>query len=147
MNSQELFTVGYEGRSIDEFVVYLNAHGIRRLIDIREIPISRKRGFSKSSLKARLEDEKIEYLHIRSLGSPSAIRNKLKDDHDFEKFFYSYSVHLSMQTAVLREVIRLAQDGLNCLLCFEREAENCHRSAVAKRMTEISDRPFHIQHI
>jgi uncharacterized protein (DUF488 family) len=147
MESKELFTVGYEGRQIDEFLNYLKSHKISRLIDVREIPISRKRGFSKSALKSRLEAERIEYLHFGLLGSPSSIRKKLKEDQDIRSFFEAFSKHLSSQSTVLDQVIHLAEEGNNCLLCFERQAENCHRSTVAQRVMELSNRNLLIHHI
>ena len=82
-----LYTVGYEGRSIDDFVTILKSAGVTRLIDVREIPLSRKRGFSKSALKQRLDDESIAYVHYKELGSPSEIRHKLKEDWDYNYFF------------------------------------------------------------
>ena len=87
MRPYELLTIGYEGRAIDEFIARLKQFNISRLIDVREIPLSRKPGFSKTSLRERLEDEKIEYVHIKALGSPSPIRNKLKTDWDYDYFF------------------------------------------------------------
>ena len=43
-----MFTIGYEGRDVDEFVSCLMQYKVTRLIDVREIPLSRKKGFSKS---------------------------------------------------------------------------------------------------
>ncbi len=74
MSDYKLFTIGYEGRDIDEFVSLLKDNGITRLIDVREIPFSRKKGFSKSRLNERLQNENIDYVHIKALGSPSEIR-------------------------------------------------------------------------
>jgi uncharacterized protein (DUF488 family) len=147
MEPKELFTVGYEGRQIDEFLAYLKSQVISRIIDIREIPISRKRGFSKSSLKSRLEAERIEYIHFGLLGSPSSIRKKLKEDQDIQSFIESFSRYLSSLSSILDHVIQLAQEGNNCLLCFERQAENCHRSTVAQRMMELSNSNLLVHHI
>ena len=74
MSSCKLYTIGYEGRDIDEFVSLLKDNRITRLIDVREIPFSRKKGFSKSRLNERLQNENIDYVHIKALGSPSEIR-------------------------------------------------------------------------
>lgn len=90
MSVQEVFTIGYEGREIEDFVSRLKAFNITRLIDIREIPLSRKKGFSKSALKKRVEAENIEYVHLKMLGSPSALRHQLKEDHDYDRFFAAY---------------------------------------------------------
>ncbi|MBU1626147.1 DUF488 domain-containing protein, partial [bacterium] len=68
----ELYTIGYEGRETDEFISELKKHDITRLIDIRENPFSRKKGFYKSALKTALENQGIEYIHLKALGTPSA---------------------------------------------------------------------------
>ena len=97
MRNYEIFTIGYEGRGVEEFISQLKHFHITRLIDVREIPLSRKKGFSKSALKERLEAEKIEYLHFKSLGSPSSIRNKLKQTETTITFLMrSQSIYLSI---------------------------------------------------
>src|SRR5690606_21613376 len=65
-----VYTIGYEGTDIDRFVATLKAVGVRRLADVRAVALSRKKGFSKKSLAARLEAEDIEYLHFQALGDP-----------------------------------------------------------------------------
>jgi len=65
--SAKLFTVGYEGRSIDELVDALRAAGVERLVDVRELPLSRRKGFSKTALGDTLRDAGIEYIHVRAL--------------------------------------------------------------------------------
>ena len=136
MSVQVVFTIGYEGREIEDFVSRLKAYNITRLIDIREIPLSRKKGFSKSALKKRVEAENIEYVHLRSLGSPSILRHQLKADHDYEQFFSDYLSYLSKNHNSLVEAYGYLQDGPACLMCFERFPEKCHRSAVAQRIKE-----------
>jgi uncharacterized protein (DUF488 family) len=147
MNSSEFFTIGYEGRNLDEFVLYLQSFHIQRLIDVREIPISRKKGFSKSTLKNELESKNIEYIHIRSLGSPSEIRHKLKEDLDYEDFFRSYMDHLLMNSESLQEAVRYVNESVSCLMCFERTPENCHRSIVAKKILDLAGDCIQVRHI
>src|SRR3990167_584374 len=131
-----LYTIGYEGRSIDDFVTILKNAGVTRLIDVREIPLSRKRGFSKSSLKQRLEEENIEYAHYKALGSPTEIRHKLRADWDYDHFFEAFSSYLAGKMDVIEEVYEYLSDGINCLMCFEQIPEQCHRSCVAKKIKE-----------
>src|SRR3989338_981177 len=137
MENYEVLTIGYEGRAIDEFVDRLKQFNISRLIDVREIPLSRKPGFSKTSLRERLEDENIEYVHVKALGSPSAIRNKLKTDWDYDYFFKAYCKYLFQNMEVVKEVYQFISDGVNCILCFERFPEKCHRTAVADKIKEF----------
>lgn len=142
-----LYTIGYEGRDINEFVGRLKEHGITRLIDVREIPLSRKKGFSKTALGQRLNEEKIEYVHYKALGSPSEIRHKLKADWDYDYFFKAFSQYLASQTDVIEEVYNRLSDGVNCLMCFELNHEQCHRSCVAKKIKERDGNGLFIKNI
>lgn len=147
MRAKEIFTIGYEGREIGGFVSQLKALNITRLIDVREIPLSRKRGFSKSQLKNRVESENIEYVHIRSLGSPSKIRHQLKEDHNYDHFFSAFYSHLSENTEAIAEAHGYVRDGINCLMCFERLPEKCHRIVVAQKIKEYDGNGLKISHI
>ena len=147
MRAYELLTIGYEGRAIDEFVDRLKQFNISCLIDVREIPLSRKPGFSKTSLRERLEDEHIEYVHVKALGSPSDIRNKLKTDWDYDYFFKAYGKYLSQNMQVVKEVYQFISDGVNCIMCFERFPEKCHRTAVADKIKEYDGNGLKIKHI
>ena len=147
MSVKEVFTIGYEGREIEDFISCLKAFNISRLIDIREIPLSRKRGFSKSALKERVEAENIDYIHIKTLGSPSVLRRQLKEDHDYDRFFSAYRSYLSQNHNSLVEAYAYLQDGPACLMCFERYPEKCHRSAVAQRIKEYDGNGLVISHI
>src|SRR5688572_1536945 len=66
----ELFTIGYEGRALDELLAMLSSHRIERVIDVRELPLSRRRGFSKTPLAAALRARGIDYVHVRTAGNP-----------------------------------------------------------------------------
>jgi uncharacterized protein (DUF488 family) len=147
MSVQEVFTIGYEGREIEDFISRLKAFNITRLIDIREIPLSRKRGFSKFALKRRVEAENIEYVHLKTLGSPSILRHQLRADHDYEQFFSAFLSYLSKNHNSLIEAYGYLQDGPACLMCFERFPDKCHRSAVAQKIKEHDGNGLKISHI
>jgi uncharacterized protein (DUF488 family) len=147
MKNSELFTVGYEGREINEFVNYLKQFNVSRLIDVRELPLSRKAGFSKSSLKKRLEDENIQYVHLKSLGSPSLIRNKLKSDQDYDYFFKEYTEYLSGKLNALEELYDYVSDGINCIMCFERSPKKCHRTVIVEKVQVHNGNQFEVKHI
>jgi len=147
MAINEVFTIGYEGREIDDFIDRLKKYRITRLIDVREIPLSRKKGFSKTELRKRVESAKIEYFHFRSLGSPSNIRHRLKIDHNYERFFKAYGIYLENNNAAISEAYDLMQNGLTCIMCFERFPEKCHRSTVVQRIKEIDGNGLNILHI
>ena len=131
-----LYTIGYEGRDLDSFVSRLDSFNVERVVDVREIPLSRKRGFSKSALRERLEEEGFEYIHLRELGSPKAMRHKLREDKDYQSFFRAFSTYLENNRLAIEEVYQYVLDATCCLLCFERISEKCHRSMVAEKIKE-----------
>jgi uncharacterized protein (DUF488 family) len=59
-----VFTIGYEGLDIDTFVSMLAEYNIETVVDIRELPLSRKRGFSKTALTGVLNLSGLEYVHM-----------------------------------------------------------------------------------
>jgi uncharacterized protein (DUF488 family) len=126
-----LFTAGYEGRSLGDFLTALNASGVRLLADVREAPISRKRGFSKSALAAALHDAGIDYLHIRALGCPKPIRDAYRHDGDWARYTRDYLKHLQQQQGAVMQLAGLADAQPTALLCYEADFKRCHRTYVA----------------
>ncbi len=129
---QKLYTIGYEGANVDQLVETLLAMNIKVLADVRELPLSRKKGLSKNGLRDRLEEVGIEYRHFKKLGDPKAGRDAAKagDLAKFESVFYSHMETQEAQSA-LAELLEVASDDLTCMMCFERCATNCHRSIIA----------------
>lgn len=135
----KLYTVGYQGFEIDEFVPFLARKKIRRVIDTRKNPVSRKRGFSKHKLAAALAEKKIEYIHLPGLGTPTEWR-KQEQRHEItrEELFRQYvrkvlpaaKEELSLVRAMLRETPSV-------LLCYEADVHDCHRHFVAERLKKL----------
>lgn len=142
MRIPKLFTIGYEGRTPDDLIASLLEAGVTRVVDVRELPLSRKRGFSKSPLSAALADAGIAYEHVRALGNPKKYRERYKAG-DTEGGASDYRRHL--HNGSYPALIELA-DSLNgektCLLCFEEQHEVCHRAvivgAVAERLPRVA---------
>jgi len=140
LKSHLVMTIGYEGLEIEKFLDFLSFHQVDVLVDVREIPISRKRGFSKSRLSQALDDAGIEYVHMKNLGSPKDIRSKLKLDHDYDAFFSAYDTYLETQTEALDQLIGLVTESARvCLMCFERSHDQCHRSHIASHIADRTD--------
>jgi uncharacterized protein (DUF488 family) len=141
-----LHTIGYEGCSIEDFVSTLAHAGIDTLIDIRDVPISRKRGFSKRSFTQSLAERGITYVHLRELGDPKPGRDAARrgDIQGFQRIFRS---HLEGEDAQdgLTSAVEIAFGSPSCLLCFEREPACCHRSIVAEAMSARAD--IQIRHL
>lgn len=136
MPQRQVYTIGYEGADLASFLAKLASASIKQVIDVRELPLSRKRGFSKSALAAALADSGIQYLHLRDLGDPKPGREAARRG-DHPGFLRIYTRHLAgtaAQTA-LAEASRQATAVRSCLLCFERDHDGCHRSIVADAMT------------
>jgi len=144
---KRLFTIGYEGINIETFVSVLKSHSIQCLIDVREIPLSRKPGFSKSSLSDRLNRDKITYVHFKELGSPKQIRNELKATKDYCKFFLAMDKYLAQKQKVVEQAYEYLLDSISCLMCFEEAAETCHRKIVAKKIKETDGNGLQIVNI
>jgi uncharacterized protein (DUF488 family) len=130
----ECFTVGYEGRRVDELLDSLATAGVEQVIDVRERAQSRKPGFSGKSLRAELSGAGISYKHIPELGSPSHVRATYRATGDFETFSECYRDHLRRQRAFLTLVLELIAIRRTALLCFERDSGACHRSLICKEL-------------
>ncbi len=141
-----IFTIGYEGMDIDRFVRTLKASGVRQMADVRAVAVSRKAGFSKRRLDARLAAEGIRYRHFVSLGDPKPGREAARAG-DFEAFRAIYGAHLDSAPAQdgLRCLAAAVREAPTCLLCFERDPGTCHRSLVAQEVSR--DTGFRIQHL
>lgn len=129
----DVFTVGYEGRSVDELLTLLREHRVRVLVDVRLNAISRKRGFSKTALSGSLADAGIEYVHEPALGNPKENRPAYRDGHPSAQRRYLRHVEKHGADAVAR-VSELIAAAPTALLCVEREPETCHRTAIAAEL-------------
>lgn len=139
-----LFTIGYEGLDLSQFIKYLTGNGVEVLVDVRELAFSRKKGFSKTALSEGLAAAGIEYVHLRALGSPRNVRKKLYADHDYDSFFAAYGEHLDEQDEAVAELAGLVEEhGRVCVMCFEHDHKTCHRSHLADSMHG----QFHVEHI
>lgn len=131
-----LYTIGYEGADIDLFVETLLGAGIALVADIRARPFSRKKGFSKSALEQVLVASKIGYRHFGELGDPKAGRDAMKaGDHEKFKRIYNDQFETALAKAQFAELVEQARKKTTCLLCFEKNPIECHRSIVANSMT------------
>jgi uncharacterized protein (DUF488 family) len=133
-----VFTAGYEGRSLEAFLNDLRAQGITMLADVREAPISRKPGFSKSSLAQALQHAGIAYRHIRALGCPKPVRDAYKQDGNWTRYTHAFMQHLDQQQAALAELSQLCDEQNTALLCYEADFNRCHRTYVARAVAARS---------
>jgi len=134
-----IFTIGYEGTSLNGLLSALKHNDVDHVIDVRLTPLSRKRGFSKTALALAVRKGGMRYSHRPELGCPKDIRTRLQATGDFAEYADSYANHVLSRRRV--EVGRLAREGRSrhiCLLCFEADAARCHRSLIAARAGMVS---------
>lgn len=125
-----LYTVGYEGRTLDEVLQQLVAAKVRRLVDVRELPLSRRRGFSKTAFSQALADVGIEYVHIKPLGNPKANRDRYRSgDVQGGAEIFRRRLADEVQEALL-DLESSLDDDTACLMCFERDHSTCHRDVI-----------------
>jgi uncharacterized protein (DUF488 family) len=128
-----IFTIGYEGTTVPEFIAALQKAGVERVIDVRALPLSRRPGFSKSALRAALEEANIEYVHLKALGTPSEGRTAARAGRHAD-MARIYAGQLELPEAIVQSavMIELAKEKPSALLCMEREPEHCHRTLLLK---------------
>jgi uncharacterized protein (DUF488 family) len=131
-----IFTIGYEGLDLAAFTGLLARHGVETVVDIRELPLSRKRGFSKQALRHELQYAGFGYTHIGSLGCPKPVRNGYREDGDWDRYTTGFMQHLDQQQAAVADLAELAKSTSCALLCYEADFNFCHRSMVAEAVRQ-----------
>jgi uncharacterized protein (DUF488 family) len=125
----KIFTIGYEATTMPDFIGTLAAAGVERVIDVRALPLSRRPGFSKTSLAASLGEAGIGYVHLKALGTPKAGRDAAKQG-DVATLTAVYEAQLELPEAQAQAAIMLglAAEKPSALLCYERDPCHCHRT-------------------
>ena len=127
-----IYTVGYEGLEIAAFISRLTHVGVKTVVDVRQLPLSRKRGFSKRAFSEALAAAEIAYIHMPTLGCPKSIRDAFKQDADWGQYSASFLAYLRTQEAAVRELAKISRATTACLVCFEADFNFCHRTYVVR---------------
>ncbi|HZS63940.1 MAG TPA: DUF488 domain-containing protein [Xanthobacteraceae bacterium] len=138
-----IFTIGYEQAPSAAVLKELKRAKIGLVVDVRAVSASRRPGFSKRQLAAALDQEGIDYLHLRALGTPKEGRLAARSG-DLKTLFRVFEKHLKSAAAreELDELVALVKDGRRiCLLCYERDAAHCHRRRLAELVHERARAP------
>jgi uncharacterized protein (DUF488 family) len=129
-----LWTIGYESLWPDALVAELEAAGIRRLLDVRLRPQSRRPGMSKTKLALKLAEHGIAYEHRRELGTPLEIRGLYRAGR-VEEAAAAYRAHVEEHAGDVLDALAAELDGpRTALLCLEANPARCHRRVVAERL-------------
>ncbi|EWY42025.1 hypothetical protein N825_18995 [Skermanella stibiiresistens SB22] len=141
-----IWTIGYERASSDALLSSLKQAGVKVLMDVRDLPLSRRAGFSKSTLRASLEATGIEYLHLKGLGTPKEGRIAAKR-RDYDLFWQIVDERMATPEAEfdLLRAAEVARERPSALLCFEADPAVCHRQRVADALADRFG--FRIEHI
>lgn len=133
-------SVGYERfQRNDEFARCLRKAGVERLIDVRELPISRRKGYAKTALRETLEAAGIEYIHMRALGNPKPFRDLYKAGKT-EAGRQQYTRYLlDQQEDALNELVPLLREKRTALMCVEHDPMTCHRTVIVEALQKELD--------
>lgn len=139
-----IHTVGYEKSEIADYVKRLQQAGVEMLVDVRERPQSRKRGFSKNKLREAVEAAGIEYRHVHQLGDPKPGREAARAGHH-ELFVKIFTAHMELpETKAAAADLASDISGRSvCLTCFERDHSCCHRTIVAEHLASLIEAEIH----
>lgn len=118
-------SVGYQQRNVDDFIDTMRRLEIEKVIDIRELPLSRRKGFSKTALTERLAKAGIVYRHVREAGNPYR-----KREVSTKQCLRLYMGHLGRNPDVIESVANELRGKRVAILCYEREHNACHRSVL-----------------
>ena len=142
----DLFTIGYQGRSVEGFLSVLAEHEIEVLIDVRYTPWSHKPGFTRARLVEALSGKRIRYIHLPEFGATPKIRQELRTTGDWEEFARAYVNGLRAMNGVAEGTLAPLKGRRVCLLCMEADPQQCHRSLLARQLVErgIASKPTHL---
>ena len=139
-----IFTIGYEGATVGEFVSALQQAGVEQVIDIRAVPNSRRPGFSKTPLRNALAEAGIDYAHLRALGTPAEGRAAARAGRQADlETIYAGQLELPEAIAQSAQMLELAAEKPSALLCYERDPAGCHRSLLLRSVAPAAE-PVHL---
>jgi uncharacterized protein (DUF488 family) len=144
-----LYTIGYEGISLEQYLNKLIGKDVRVLVDVRNNPISMKYGFTKSQLQKACTSVGIEYLHFPEVGIVSEQRQELTSQTDYDKLFARYKVETLPQTLSIQEkILRLLKEKQRiALTCFEANICQCHRKHLAEAIIGLPEWKYDLIHL
>lgn len=144
-----LFTIGYEGISLEQYLVRLMKNDVKVLVDVRRNPLSMKYGFSKSQLKKYCENLDIKYIHFPDVGIDSDQRQELNTQSDYDKLFTVYQKNnLAKTTDTQIDILNLLKKYKRiALTCFEADICQCHRKHLAEAIEKLPAFDYEVKHI
>lgn len=143
-----LFSIGYEGISIDGFIAKLIHAGIRHVCDVRNNPFSMKFDFCKKRLQDYLDKADISYSHHPDLGIQSQDRKMTQQSQNWDALFRQYQENLyGLETETQQVIALLKKHQRIALMCFESHHQDCHRSRLAAFLNNKLPPDYQIIHL
>jgi uncharacterized protein (DUF488 family) len=139
MKRPSIFTVGHSTRSIDEFVKLLQAHGVKEIVDVRSIPMSRHNTqFNTDTIKESLRREHIRYKHLKKLGG---LRPEKKGSINLgwrNASFRGFADYMATPefSEGLEALMKIASLRTTAIMCAEAVPWRCHRSLIADALSK-----------
>jgi uncharacterized protein (DUF488 family) len=148
-NETILYTIGYEGISLEQYLNKLILNNVKMLCDVRKNSLSMKYGFSKSQLQKACENLGIKYLHIPDLGIDSDKRQSLNSQNDYDRLFKEYAkTTLVAKKTTVHQVLGILESNKRiALTCFEAHECQCHRGTLAKAITQLPEWKYELKHL
>jgi len=149
LTATSLYTVGYEGISLEAYLNKLIKYDVKILVDVRNNPMSQKFGFSKSQLMKYCGGLNIAYVHFPDVGIQSEYRQELKEQSDYDNLFNAYKKQTLPSTISTQEKILtlLKENKRIALTCFEANICQCHRKHLAEAITKLPQWNYELKHI
>lgn len=148
--NQTVFTIGYQGKTLDNLLKILQESKINLIIDIRDsAKSSNKPEFSSDILKREFQKIKINYIHKPELGVIYQVRTPYIEGYiSYDSFKGWYDWHLKKIEFNLEEFIKILKvSGNSCLMCMEQFAKPnetqkhyCHRDLLAEKITNYKSK-------
>lgn len=141
-------SVGYERhQNSAEFARRLHRSGVRRLVDVRELPISRRRGYAKTALGHAMAAAGVQYLHVRALGNPKPFRDLYKAGSvDEGRARYERFLREERRDA-LQELVAILRETASALMCVEHDPATCHRTSILDALRDELGVELNVVHI
>lgn len=139
-DSPAVQSIGYEGLSLDEYLVRLFKASTDVLVDVRKNAFSMKYGFSKKTLKSATEALGMEYIHTPTLGIEADKRKKLITQKDYDDLFEDYEKNvLQFRKQELDSLAKMVNNGARiAVTCYEANQAQCHRTIVAREISRLT---------
>ncbi|MCX6815869.1 MAG: DUF488 domain-containing protein [Candidatus Aenigmarchaeota archaeon] len=134
----KVYSIGYQGRNIEEFLNMLKKNEIKVLIDTRKSGLSRKPYFSRNALKQKVEKRGIKFIGLSEVGAPKEFREYLKETGNLNNFFKMYRKHI-VKNNLFDNLGSHINGERTCIMCFERNPYECHRLVLSDMINENMD--------